>query len=302
MEGENNVNLILSSENIRSLVYLIRNKQVMLDNDLAMLYQIETRVLNQAVKRNIKRFPEEFCFQLTDDENQNLKSQNVISSSASDTHGGRRTKVYAFTEQGIAMLSAVLRSDVAINVSINIMKAFVEMRHFISNNALLFEKISNVELKQLEYQKKTDHKLDVIFNHISANGESNQKIFYNGQIYDAFSFIVELIEKANNDITLIDNYVDIDTLNLLRRKLPGVMATIYTYSNTTLSSTDISTFNSQYPTLIINYTQNFHDRFLIIDNSIVYHIGASIKDAGKKCFAISLMEDANLAQNILNKL
>jgi phage regulator Rha-like protein len=301
MESESNVGLMLSSENIRSLVYLIRNKQVMLDNDLAMLYQIETKVLNQAVKRNIKRFPEEFCFQLTNDENKNLKSQNVTSSST-DTHGGRRKTPYAFTEQGIAMLSAVLRSDVAINVSINIMKAFVEMRHFISNNALLFEKISNIELKQLEYQKKTDHKLDVIFNHISANGESNQKIFFNGQIYDAFSFIVELIEKANNDIKLIDNYVDIDTLNLLRRKMPGVTATIYTYSNTTLSNTDISTFNSQYPTLIINYTQNFHDRFLIIDNSIVYHIGASIKDAGKKCFAISLMEDTNLAQNILDKL
>jgi len=182
------------------------------------------------------------------------------------------------------------------------MKAFVEMRHFISNNALLFEKISNVELKQLEYQKKTDLKLDVIFTHISANEENNQKIFFNGQIYDAFSFIVELIKKANNDIILIDNYVNIDTLNLLRRKLLGVTATIYTYSNTTLSSTDISTFNSQYPTLTINYTHNFHDRFLIIDNTVVYHIGASIKDAGKKCFAVSLMEDDNLAQNIINRL
>jgi len=301
MDSENNVSLILSNENIRSLIYLIRNKQVMLDNDLAELYQVETRVLNQAVKRNIKRFPEEFCFQLTDVENKNLKSQNVISSFA-DTHGGRRTNTYAFTEQGIAMLSAVLRSDIAITVSINIMKTFVEMRHFISNNALLFEKISNVELKQLEYQKKTDRKLDVIFDHIVANEESNQKIFFNGQIYDAFSFIVELIEKANYDIKLIDNYVDIDTLNILRRKLPGVTVTIYTYSSTKLSNIDVSTFNSQYPTLTIKHTQNFHDRFLIIDDTIVYHIGASLKDAGKKCFAINLMEDDNLAQNIVNKL
>ena len=301
MEDENNLSLILSTENIRSLVYLIRNKQVILDYDLAKLYQIETKVLNQAVKRNIKRFPEEFCFQLTNDENKNLKSQNVTSSS-DDTHGGRRKNAYAFTEQGIAMLSAILRSDIAINVSINIMKAFVEMRHFISNNALLFEKISNVELKQLEYQKKTDHELEIIFNHISANGDNNQKVFFDGQIYDAFSFIVELIEKASNDIKLIDNYVDIDTLNILRKKLPGVTVTIYTYSNTKLSNTDISTFNSQYPTLTINHTENFHDRFLIIDNTIVYHIGASIKDAGKKCFAISLMEDNNLAQNIINRL
>ena len=301
MDGENNVSLILSSESIQSLVYLIRNKQVMLDTDLAELYQVETRILNQAVKRNIKRFPEEFYFQLTDDENNNLKSQNVISNSA-DSRGGRRTNSYAFTEQGISMLSAILRSDIAINVSINIMKAFVEMRHFISNNALLFEKISDVELKQLEYQKKTDHKLDIIFNHISSNGENHQKIFFDGQIYDAFSFIVELIEKANNDIKLIDNYVDIDTLNILRRKLPGVTATIYTYSNTKLSNTDINTFNSQYPTLILKHTQNFHDRFLIIDNTIVYHVGASLKDAGKKCFAINLMEDNNLSQNIINRL
>ena len=141
MDIESNVSLVLSSENIRNLVYLIRNKQVMLDTDLAELYQVETRILNQAVKRNIKRFPEEFYFQLTDDENNNLKSQNVISNSA-DARGGRRTNSYVFTEQGISMLSAILRSDIAINVSINIMKAFVEIRHFISNNALLFEKIS----------------------------------------------------------------------------------------------------------------------------------------------------------------
>ena len=200
------------------------------------------------------------------------------------------------------MLSAILRSDIAINVSINITKAFVEMRHFISNNALLFEKISDVELKQLEYQKKTDHKLDIIFNHISTNEETHQKIFFDGQIYDAFSFTIELIEKASNDLKLIDNYVDIDTLNILRRKLPGVTATIYTYNNTKLSNTDINTFNNQYPTLTIKHTQNFHDRFLIIDNTIVYHIGASLKDAGKKCFAINLMEDSNLAQNIINRL
>ena len=132
--------------------------------------------------------------------------------------------------------------------------------------------------------------------------EHHQKIFYDGQIYDAFSFIVELIEKASNDIKLIDNYVDIDTLNILRRKLPGVTATIYTYSNTKLSNVDINNFNSQYPTLNIKHIQNFHDRFLIIDNTIVYHIGASLKDAGKKCFAINLMEDNTLAQNIINRL
>jgi len=302
MENEANLLLTISSENIRSLVYLVRNKQVMFDFDLANLYQVETRILNQSVKRNIKRFPEEFYFQLTDDESQHLTSQIVMSSSSADTHGGRRRNAYAFTEQGIAMLSSVLRSDIAIAVSVNIMKAFVEMRQFISNNALLFEKISNVELKQLEYQKSTDHKLDIIFDHISANAENHQKIFFDGQIYDAFSFIIGLIEKANNDIILIDGYVDTNTLNILCKKQPGVTVTIYTDSSTKLNSTDVSTFNSQYPALTIKHTKNFHDRFLIIDNTIVYHIGASIKDAGKKCFAINLMEGKDLVANIISRL
>jgi DNA-binding PadR family transcriptional regulator len=302
MEDTNSVSLELTNDNIRNLVYFIRSKQVMLDEDLAGLYQIETRTLNQAVKRNIKRFPEEFCFQLTDEENSHLKSQIVISKDGAQGHGGRRTNIYAFTEQGIAMLSAVLRSDIAITVSIHIMKAFVEMRHFIANNALLFEKISKVELKQLEYQKATDNKLDIIFKLISEQEESSQKVFYDGQIYDAFSFIVGLIEKATADIKLVDNYVDIDTLNILRRKSSGVMVTIYTLSNTKLNSKDVNNFNTQYPTLTVTYTQNFHDRFLILDNTVVYHIGASIKDAGKKCFAISLMEDSGFAQNIINRL
>ena len=300
MEDTSSVSLVLSNENIQNLIYVIRNKQVMLDEDLAELYLTETRALNQAVKRNAKRFPEEFCFQLTDEENSNLKSQNVISNS--DGHGGRRTNAYAFTEQGIAMLSAVLKSETAITVSIHIMKTFVEMRHFISSNALLFEKISIIELKQLEYQKATDHKLDIVFNFISEREESNQKVFYDGQIYDAFSFIIGLIKKASTDIKLVDNYVDINTLNILRRKSPGVMVTIYTCSNTKLSNSDVVNFNTQYPTLTVNHTQNFHDRFLIIDNMTVYHIGASIKDAGKKCFAVSLMEDHNLAQNIVSRL
>jgi len=298
MKAQGAMMLVESNTVIQNLIYVIRGKQVMIDSDLAKLYQVETKVFNQAVKRNIIRFPDSFHFQLTEEEFESLRSQIVTSNGK----GGRRYLPYVFTEQGIAMLSAVLRSDIAVQISIRIMETFVEMRHFISNNELLFEKISNVELKQLEYQKNTDDKLDVIFNHISANAESNQKVFFDGQIYDAFSFIVELIEKASVDIKLIDNYVDIDTLNILRRKLPGVTVTIYTHSNTPLNNTDVNTFNSQYPTLTINHIQSFHDRFLIIDNSIAYHIGASIKDAGKKCFAISLMEDNNLAQNIINRL
>lgn len=178
------------SHNIQNLIYVIRNQQVMLDSDLAALYQVETKVFNQAVKRNIARFPESFRFQLNKDEDDFLKSQIVtskIADSSDENRGGRRYLPYAFTEQGIAMLSSVLRSDVAIQVSINIMNAFVEMRRFISTNALLFERISSVELKQLQYQKQTDERLAQIFEYISNHVEDNQKVFFEGQIYDAFN-------------------------------------------------------------------------------------------------------------------
>ena len=256
---------------IEKMIYVIRDKQVMLDSDLAVLYQVETGALNRAVKRNISRFPEDFRFQLTKEEYQNLRCQTGISSSAQgeNNYGGRRTLPYVFTEQGISMLASVLHSEVAIKVSIGIMRAFVEMRRFIANNALLFERISNVELKQLEYQKQTDEKLD--------------------QIFDAFSLIVSLIQKAEKEIVLIDGYVDIGTLNLLTKKNENVTVVMYTLKRTKLSQEDVNNFNSQYPLLEVRYTKVFHDRFLILDKKNVYHIGASLKDAGKKCFGISLI-------------
>ena len=288
---------------IRRMIYVVRNQQVMLDSDLAMLYHVETRILNQAVKRNITRFPERFRFQLTKEEYEDLKSQFVISSLEKDNgYGGRRKLPYVFTEQGIAMLSAVLRSDVAIQTSINIMDAFVEMRRFISNNALLFERISAVELRQLEYQKQTDEKLEQIFEYISEHEESNQKVFFEGQIYDAFSLIADLIQKADKEIVLIDGYVDIGTLNLLSKKRKGVSVTTYTQKHTRLSKTDIENFNAQYPILEVKYTKAFHDRFLILDRKMAYHIGASLKDAGKKCFGISLIQDAGIIKDILQRL
>lgn len=249
---------------IEKLIYVIRDKQVMIDSDLAMLYHVETKRLNEAVKRNIARFPEEFRFQLTEKETESLRSQiatSMESNGNNEKKDGRRYLPYAFTEQGIAMLSAVLRSDVAIQVSINIMNAFVEMRRFIANNALLFERISNVELKQLEYQKKTDEKLEQIFEYIADHEESNQKVFFDGQIYDAFSLIVSLIQKAEKEIILIDGYVDVGTLNLLSKKKDNVNVTVYTLKRTKLSKTDVDNFNMQYPTLNVKYTNVFHDRF-----------------------------------------
>ena len=209
---------------------------------------------------------------------------------------------YVFTEQGIAMLSAVLRSDTAINVSIRIMETFVEMRRFIANNSILFEHIANIELKMLEYKKETDTKLEEIFKYINEYKEQKQKIFFDGQIYDAFRLIADLIRKANENIILIDGYVNCDTLDLLSKKKQNVAVTIYTNASTQLTKTEITAFNTQYPSLFVKYTNVFHDRFLIFDKSSAYHIGASIKDAGKKCFAINLIEDIELINDILQRL
>jgi hypothetical protein len=289
---------------VESLIYLVRNKQVMFDEDLATLYQVDTGLLNRAVKRNINRFPDDFRFQLTKVEYEALRCQIGISNNdnIADGRGGRRYIPYAFTEQGIAMLSSVLRSHIAANVSIGIMRAFVEMRKFIANNALLFERISDIELKQLEYQRKTDERLEQVFEFISDQAQPAQKIFYDGQIYDAFSLMVDLVSKAENEIILIDNYVDVDTLNILSKKKSGVNVTIYTSKRTKLSLTDVGIFNKQYPLLTLGYTEVFHDRFMILDNNTAYHIGASIKDAGKKSFAVSVLQDEKLVKDILNRL
>lgn len=287
---------------IKSMIYVVRNQQVMIDSDLAMLYQVETKRLNEAVKRNIARFPEEFRFQLTAEETESLRSQFATLNENDGRGKHRKYLPYVFTEQGIAMLSAVLRSDVAIQVSISIMKSFVEMRRFIANNALLFERISTVELRQLEYQKQTDEKLEQIFEYISEHEESSQKVFFDGQIYDAFSLIVSLIQKAEKEITLIDGYVDVGTLNLLSKKNSHVEVTIYTQKQTKLTKAYVKNFNAQYPTLKIKYTKVFHDRFLILDRMTAYHVGASLKDAGKKCFGINLIQDAGIIKDILQRL
>ena len=287
---------------IKSMIYVVRNQQVMIDSDLAMLYQVETKRLNEAVKRNIARFPEEFRFQLTAEETESLRSQFATLNENDGRGKHRKYLPYVFTEQGIAMLSAVLRSDVAIQVSISIMKSFVEMRRFIANNTLLFERISTVELRQLEYQKQTDEKLEQIFEYISEHEESSQKVFFDGQIYDAFSLIVSLIQKSEKEITLIDGYVDVGTLNLLSKKKSDVAVTIYTQKQTKLTKADVKNFNAQYPTLKIKYTKVFHDRFLILDRTTAYHVGASLKDAGKKCFGINLIQDAGIIKDILQRL
>lgn len=296
----------LDSNDIQNLIYVIRGKQVMIDCDLAMLYKVETGSLNRAMKRNIKRFPEDFCFQLTKDEYDNLRFQIGISSESE--YGGRRYMPYVYTEQGIAMLSAVLRSDVAIQVSIRIMQTFVEMRKYLATNALLLQKVNNLETKQLEtdlaikaIEQQTNEKFDKVFDYIASHEEDNQKIFFDGQIFDAFSLMTELIQQADNSIVLIDGYVDVATLNILAKKKDSVKVICYTLPNAKITNQDILKFNAQYPDLEVKRTTVFHDRFLIIDDKLAYHIGASIKDAGKKCFGINKIEDDETIRNLINR-
>ncbi len=289
----------IGNEDIRNMIHLIRGQYVMIDRDLANLYGVETKRLNEQVKRNIKRFPSDFCFQLTAAEDDNLRSQIATSSRK---HGGRRYLPYVFTEAGVAMLSAVLSSEVAVETSVRIMNTFVEMRRFIVNNAALFERISAVELKQLEYQKDTDRKLDEIFTYIADHAESNQKLFFEGQIYDAFSLITSIIRKSGKMTRLVDNYVDISTLNILSKKNPGVSVTVYTNPKTHLTKKDVETFNGQYPDLTVKYTDAFHDRFLVLDDLEAYIIGASLKDAGKKCFGLIAIDDSAFKKNLVDKL
>ncbi len=295
---------------IQNLIYNIRGKQVMLDSDLAMLYQEETRVFNQAVKRNLNRFPESFRFQLTKTEYDFLMSQFVISKDKEnqEKRGGRRKLPYVFTEQGIAMLSAVLRSEVAIKVSIRIMETFVEMRKYLANNSLLLDKVNHLETRQIEsdlqrqaFEQRTDERFEQVFSYIAEHEESNQKVFYDGQIFDAFSLLTDLIMKADRSIVLIDGYIDVVTLNILAKKKDQVSVLAYTYPGARITNQDISNFNAQYPTLEIKRSTVFHDRFLILDEKEGYHIGASIKDAGKKCFAINRIEDIGVIRDVIQR-
>ena len=289
--------VIVDNIEIQNLIYTIRGKQVMVDSDLATLYQVTTKRLNEQVRRNKNRFPSEFMFRLTAEEYEHLRSQNATSSE-DNAHGGRRYMPYAFTEQGIAMLSAVLKSDIAVEVSIKIMNSFVEMRRFLLSNKEMFARLDRVELKQLE----TDKKLEEVLNYIATNTEVKQNIFFDGQIYDAFSFIVGLVKKARKEIILIDNYADVNTLNILCKKNKGVNVVIITAGKGSLSTKDITKFNAQYLKLSVKTNTDFHDRFLIVDKTEVYHIGDSIKDAGKKSFGITRIEDKDLIKSLLNKV
>lgn len=278
---------------IQNQIFTFRNVQVMVDRDLATMYQVETKVLNQAVKRNIERFPKLFRFQLTDMQKKELvtncdRFKNMKHSSVNP---------YVFTEQGIAMLSAVLRSDIAIQVSIQIMNAFVETRRFLNTNAGVFQRLENIEEKQLI----SDQNFKQLFNALEEKSLiPKQGIFYDGQIFDAYVFIADIIKSAKKDIIVIDNYIDETTLQLFTKRNKNVTCTIYTQKTSKIVQQDIEKHNAQYPKIELHTFKKAHDRFLIIDQQTVYHIGASLKDLGKKWFAFSKMELS--ATEILNKL
>jgi hypothetical protein len=285
---------LINQQQIERRILTFRETQVMLDRDIAELYQVETRVIIQAVKRNKDRFPEEFMFQLNSVEFSNWKSQIVMSNS--DKMGLRRPP-YAFTEQGVAMLSAVLRIDVAVKISIQIMQAFVKMRKFLIQNVSVFQRLDHLELKQLQ----SDEKFNQIFKALEAGQPKPDKgIFFDGQVFDAYAFVADLIKKAKKEIILIDNYIDESVLTLLSKRQKDVSAILYTRSISKTLQLDLEKHHAQYPEIQVKTFAQSHDRFLLIDQSDLYHIGASLKDLGKKWFAFSRMD--SMTALLLNQL
>lgn len=285
--------VIPDNHKILKAIHTINGQQVMLDKDLAELYQTDTRTLKQTVRRNLERFPFDFMFELTEVHIDTMVSQFVIPSKS--YFGG--TKPFAFTEQGIAMLSAVLRTQVAVEVSLQIMRAFIEIRKQTVHNNLLTYRLDRVELKLLE----TDQRIEQVFKALEdKNSKPNHGIFYNGQIFDAYNFISDLIRKANTSLILIDNYIDDSVLTILNKRKEGVIATIYTSKISKELTLDIKKHNQQYPAILIKTYNQAHDRFLIIDEKELYHIGASLKDLGKKWFGFSRMD--SMVKEVMGKL
>lgn len=317
MTNKENTAIALREENLRSLIYRVRGVEVMIDSDLAELYGVTPGRLNEQVKRNIDRFPETFRFQFSQDEFDSLRSQiatlnvdvdlrsqpvtstdvkNLRSQFATSSgHGGRRYLPYAFTEQGVAMLSAVLRSETAIQTSIHIINAFVAMRRLLAASGGLLQRMDTLEKRQIANEIKTDARFDKVFDALESRSlNPAQGIFFNGQIFDAYVFVNDLLRQAKKSIVLIDNYVDDSVLAQLAKRKKGVSAMILTKTIGKALAQDLKKHNAQYPPIAIQEFADSHDRFLILDGETVYHLGASLKDLGKKWFAFSKMDKSGL--------
>lgn len=282
MEESNENSLIIDDMNIQNKIYNIRGFQVMLDSDLAQLYGVETKHINQAVRNNPDKFPDDFYFEATDDELENLRSKFLTSS-----WGGNRYSPKLFTEQGIYMLATILKSKVATDITVKIIRTFANMRKLIKSNDFYAHQLKELEKRQLIYEIKSDEKFDKIFNALEDKQiHPTNGIFYNGQIFDAYVFISDLIKSAKESIILIDNYIDESILTLFSKN-QNIKIHIYTATIFKQLQLDIKKYNQQYSNLEVKITKNFHDRFMILDAKEVYHIGASLKDLGNKIFAFS---------------
>ena len=295
-------NLVKDDISIENLIYEVRGVQVMLDSDLAMLYECAngTKTINQAVKRNIERFPNDFYFQLTKEELFNLKSQNGTSSW--NDYGGIRKLPYVFTEQGVAMLATIIKTSVASNMSINIMRAFVAMRKYISSNLLMSKNINNLVLEDHSLIMENRKRIDVIESTLAKFEEKKKvsEIYFEGQIYDAYSKMQEIFKKAKSKLVIIDGYADNTILDIIKRL--NIQVTIITKSNNLLTKQDIEKYNKQYNNLTVKYDNTFYDRYFILDDSIVYHCGASINRIGYKTFSITVINDEDVCRLLINKI
>ena len=288
----------VASPDIQAKIFTIRGVQVMLAPDLAELYEVSTSAFNQAVKRNLKRFPQNFRFQLTHEELEEV----ITNCDNPDRLRFAPTLPFAFTEQGVAMLSGVLKSDVAVAVIIRIMNTFVAMRQMLASMYPLLARIEKAEklqmedhIRQINDQIHNEERFSEIFNAMSDKTFPEQKIFYEGEVFDADAFISRHVLIADKSILLIDNWIDITTLEVLSKKKDGVAVEIVTSSRgNRLTAHDIDWFNEQYGGLSVKNSQKFHDRFLIIDDSILYLCGASLKDIGKKCFAFTRLDEREI--------
>lgn len=293
--------IILDENDLKNKIYTIRGVQVMLDSDLAEIYGYETKRFNEQVKNNIERFDEDFRFQLTQDEVDVLRSKF----STTNISTMSRSLPYAFTEQGIYMLMTVLKGELAVKQSKTLIRLFKQMKDFVLTNSQLFAEIDSIKKHLIEsdlHHKENDKRIDELFTLMDKYKiEEKQGIFFQGQIFDAYAKFESFIQSAKKEIVLIDGYVDLTVLERLAKKKKGVNVLLYTDSKTKITNLDVQKFNAQYPTLTLNFTSRMHDRFLIIDNSVLYHIGASLKDLAKKCFAFEIL-DSSLIPSVLGNL
>jgi phage regulator Rha-like protein len=288
-----NKDITISQKQIETQIFTFRGIQVMIDRDLAEMYGVEVKRLNEQVKRNIERFPESFRFQISESD----KNELVANCDRFETLKYATNNPYAFTEQGVAMLSAVLRSDTAIKVSIQIINAFVEMRKILASQNGLLQRMEGVERKLIE----TDHKFEKVFKALEGNTIPTQGVFFDGQIFDAYELASKIIHTAKESIILIDNFVDESTLTHLAKKNKDVKVVILTKTINQQMTLDIKKANEQYGSFEVKHFDKSHDRFLIIDHTEIYHLGASLKDLGKKWFAFSKMDKGSVG-NILNSI